>query len=128
LAYYQRPPLLLVMDKNTYKSRKKKGLFTYLEHTIHFKDLSFHGLPGRYIPRLLFLFLMSIFYVGNTHYHEKMARKIGQLEREVDALRVDYTTLQADYMFDSKQSEVAKRVARMGLYDPPDPPSRIKLK
>ena len=116
------------MDKNIYKSRKKKGLFTYLEHTIRFKEFSFHGLPGRYIPRLLFLFFISILYVGNTHYHEKIARRIGQLEREADALRVDYTTLQADYMFDSKQSEVAKRVAKMGLYETSDPPSKIKLK
>jgi len=66
--------------------------------------------------------------VGNTHYHERMVRRIGQLEQEVDALRVDYTTLQADYMFDSKQSEVAKRVAKMGLYEAPSPPSKIKLK
>jgi Bacteriodetes cell division protein (FtsL-like) len=116
------------MDKNTYKSHKRKGLFTYLEHTMRFQDFSFHGLPGRYIPRLLFLFCMSLFYVGNTHYHEKMVRRIGQLERETDMLRVDYTTLQAEYMFDSKQSEVAKRVANMGLYETPSPPSKIKLK
>ncbi len=116
------------MDKNTYKSRKKKCLFTYLERTIRFKELSFHGLPGHSIPRLLFLFFISIFYVGNTHYHEKLVRKIGQLEQEVDTLRVDYTTLQADYMFDSKQSEVAKRVAKLGLYETPYPPLKIKLK
>ena len=66
--------------------------------------------------------------MGNTHYHEKIARRIGQLEREADALRVDYTTLQADYMFDSKQSEVAKRVAKMGLYETSAPPLKIKLK
>jgi hypothetical protein len=116
------------MDKNTYKSQKRKGLFTYLEHTMRFKDASLHGLPGRYMPRLLFLLFMGIFYVGNTHYHEKLARKIGQLERTIDTLRVDYTTLQADYMFDRKQSEVAKRVAKLGLYETPYPPLKIKRK
>ena len=116
------------MDKNIYKSKKRKGLFTYLEHTIRFKDYSFSSLPGHYITRLLFIFLIGIIYVGNTHYYEKTVRKIRQLEREVDALRVDYTTLQADYMFDSKQSEVAKRVAPMGLYEAPYPPPKIKLR
>lgn len=116
------------MDKNTYKSPKKRGLFTYLEHKMRSKDASFPGLPGHYIPRLLFLFFMGIFYVGNTHYYEKIARKIGQLEQEVDTLRVDYTTLQADYAFDRKQSEVAKRVAKLGLCETPYPPIKIKLK
>jgi hypothetical protein len=116
------------MDKNTYKSQKRQGLFTYLEHTLRLNDFSFHGLPGRYIPRLLFLFLLGIFYVGNTHYHEKMVRKINQLEHEVGSLRVDYTTLKAGYMFDSKQSEVAKRVAKMGLYETPYPPLKVKAK
>ena len=114
------------MHKNTYKSQRKQGLFTYLEHRLRFKDCPFQGLPGRYIPRLLFLFVIGVFYVGNTHYHEKMVRKIAQLEQETAALRVDYTTLQAGYMFDSKQSEVAKRVAQLGLYETPYPPLKIK--
>lgn len=116
------------MNKNTYKSQKKQGLFTYLERKLCFENFAVQGLPGRYIPRLLLTFCIGIFYVGNTHYHEKMVRKIGQLEQETAALRVDYTTLQADYMFDSKQSEIAHRVAKMGLYEAPHPPLKIKLK
>ena len=116
------------MDKNTYKSKKKQGVFACLERTINLEDASFYGLQGRYMPRLLFLFFMGIFYVGNTHHYEKMARKVSQLEREVDDLRVDYTTLQADYAFDCKQSEVAKRVAKKGLYEVPYPPLKVKLK
>lgn len=116
------------MDENTYKSPKKRGVFTYLEHNMRSQHASFPVLSGHYIPRLLFLFFMGIFYVGNTHYYEKMVRNIGQLEREVDILRVDYTTLQADYAFDRKQSEVAKRVANMGLCEAPHPPLKIKSK
>ena len=114
------------MAKNIHKSQKKQGLFTYLERKLHFKDFALQGLPERYLPRLLFLFVIGIFYVGNTHYHERMVRRISQLERETVALRVEYTTLKASYMFDSKQSEVAKRVASMGLYETPHPPFKIK--
>lgn len=117
------------MNRNTYKSKKrKKSLFAYLARTVHFQYSSFYGLPGHYIPRLLFVFCIGLFYVGSTHYYERMLRKISRLEQEVNALRVDYTTLQADYMFDSKQSEVAKRVASMGLCEAPYPPLKIKLK
>ena len=116
------------MDHNTYKSQKPKGLFAYLERAIRFRDPALHGFPERYMPRLLFLFLIGISYVGNTHYYERMVRKLGQLEQEVDALKVDYTTLKADYMFDSKQSEIARKAAKMGLYETPYPPLKIKLK
>ena len=116
------------MNGNIYKSKRPKGLFAYLEHATRFKDHSLYGLPERYITRLLFVFLVGIIYVGNTHYYEKTVRKIRQLEQEVDALRVDYTNQQADYMFDSKQSEIARRVAPMGLYEAPYPPLKIKLK
>lgn len=116
------------MSKNTYKSQKKRGLFTYLEEKVSPNGTFFQGLPGRYMPRLLFLFVLGIFYVGNTHYHEKLAREIAHLERETAGLRVDYTTLQAGYMFDSKQSEVAKRVADMGLVETTRPPQKVKPK
>ena len=115
------------MGKNTYKSQKRSSLFTYLEERMQGPDGALQGIPGRYLPRLLFLFALGLFYVGNTHHHEKVARKIAQLEQETATLRVDYTTLQAGYMFDSKQSEVAKRVAPLGLYEPPYPPLKIKL-
>ena len=116
------------MRENIYKSQKQRGLLTYLEEHASVDDPSFQGLPGRYMPRLLFLFMLGIFYVGNTHYHEKLARKIARLEVETAELRLDYTTLQAGYMFDSKQSEVAKRVATMGLVEVPHPPLKIKSK
>ena len=114
------------MSKNTYKSQKKRGLFAYLEEEVSPNGTSLQGLPGRYMPSLLFLFMLGIFYVGNTHYHEKLMRQITRLERETAALRVDYTTLQAGYMFDSKQSEVAKRVVSMGLVETARPPQKIK--
>ncbi|MEL6412611.1 MAG: FtsL-like putative cell division protein [Bacteroidota bacterium] len=116
------------MGHNTYKSHKKSGLFAYLEDALRFSILAAYGLPARYLTRLLFLFALGILYVGNTHYHERMVRRIHQLEQEVGSLKVDYTTLKASYMFDSKQSEVAKRVAPMGLASPPYPPLKINRK
>lgn len=113
------------MSENTYKTQKGRGLFAYLEDEMPPEE---QVLAGNYMPRLLFVFILGILYVGNTHYHEKMVRSIAHLERKTAELRVDYTTLQAGYMFDSKQSEVAKRVTGMGLIEVPYPPLKLKSK
>ena len=114
------------MTKNTYKSHKKQGPFAYLEDKLRFRTLEVYGLPARYLLLLLFLFAIGLIYVGNTHCHERMVRRLHQLEHEVGSLKVDYTNLKASYMFDSKQSEVAKRVAPMGLEMSSHPPQKIK--
>lgn len=116
------------MRKNTYKSRRSESIFTYLERRVRLEALLPRGFPKHYAPQLLFLFAIGIFYVGNTHYYEKLVRKIAHLEQETAELRVDYTTLQADYVLDSKQSEVAKKVAKLGLQETPYPPLKIKAK
>jgi hypothetical protein len=67
------------------------------------------------------------FYIGNSHYAEKTIRKIDKVKKEVSDLRADYTTLKADYMYASKQSEVAKKVAKIELYESMQPPSKIEI-
>jgi hypothetical protein len=43
----------------------------------------------------------------------------------VEDLRADFTTLKADVMFSSKQSEVARRVKPLGLKESVKPPYKI---
>ncbi len=116
------------MEQNSYKSKKRRGLFTYLEKSLPFQQLFVDGLPVRYIPPILFLLLLGLLYVGNTHHHEKMVRQINRLEQEVGELRVDFTSLKASYMLDSRQSAVAERVAHLGLYEGNRPPFKVKLR
>lgn len=52
-------------------------------------------------------------------------RQIDRLEDEVEDLRADVTTLEANYMFSSKQSEVAKKVKQLGLEESKEPPAKI---
>ena len=54
-------------------------------------------------------------------------RTIGTLETAVEDLRADFHTLQADYMYDSKQSEVAKKAARIGLSESDVSPYKIVI-
>jgi hypothetical protein len=116
------------MKKNRYKPvASKSGLFTYLERTVPFQKLFVDGLPVRYIPPMLFLLFLGLIYVANNHFHEKMIRTINHLEQDVGMLKVEFTSLKASYMLDSKQSSVAERVSALGLYEVNHPPFKLKL-
>ena len=67
-------------------------------------------------------------YIGNTHYAEQTVRKIDVVQVEVEDLRADYTTLKADLMFGSKQSEVARKVRPFGLKESLTPPFKVVIK
>lgn len=91
-------------------------------------DTSFErGLPTRFVPYILYFTIVGLFYIGNSHYAERMVRRMDQLEREVEDLRANYTTLKASYMYESKQSQVAKRVAPLGLEESATPPHKIVI-
>ena len=120
------------MATNSYKTKTSENsgrgsFFALLENHINVEKFFENGLPVRFLPPILFLTFLGILYIGNLHYAEKNIRKIGKLEVQVEDLRADYTTLKADYMYTSKQSEVALRAARMGLHESNIPPQKIIL-
>jgi len=119
------------MAKNTFKvgvdERKGTSVFSKMEGVFNLEGLFEDGLPVKYLPKIMFTVVLVIFYIGNNHFAEKTIRKIDKTKREVEDLRADYTTLKANYMFASKQSEVAKRVAALGLEESMKPPYKIAI-
>jgi hypothetical protein len=121
------------MAENTVKVKQqqreeKKNLFSMMGSAIKVDKIFEEGLPVKYLPYVLYITGIIIFYIGNTHYSDKTIRRIGKLKAEVDDLRADYTTLKADLMYYSKQSEVAKKVSQLGLEESSVPPFKIILK
>lgn len=57
---------------------------------------------------------------------EKMLHKINELQPMVNGLRVKHMGLQSGYMFERKQSEIAKKVAQLDIYESKIPPYVIK--
>ncbi len=115
------------MSDNSFKINQgssKGSFFSWIERSLRLDGLD-QGIPLQFMPQLLFLTFLLIFYIGNKHFAEKSIRKINLVEGEVEDLRADYTTLKADYMFSSKQSEVAKRVKEMNLIESKAPPFKI---
>ncbi len=114
------------MKGNSYKPVKKLTLFGRLEKSLRLNGTTVDTLY--YLPRLLYIFLLGLLYIWNVHYHEKMLYNIDKLQPIVDGLRVKHMRLQSSYMFAHKQSEVAKKVSQMAIYESKVPPYIIKSK
>jgi len=101
------------------------SLFSGMEKKMKLETYFEEGFPVQYLPKILFVMLLSLIYISNTHYADKTTRAIDRAQNEVEDLRADYTTLKADVMFASKQSEVARRVKELGLKESLRPPFKI---
>lgn len=118
------------MAENRFKVKentkpKGRGFFGFLSAKLKLGKSWDSGFPVKYLPKVAFTVLLGVFYVWNNHYSERATREIDKLEEEVEDLRADVTTLEADYMFNSKQSEVAKEVKALGLEESKEPPAKI---
>ena len=115
------------MAKNQFKIADQSGgsgLFGWMSRWLK-EDSSIASFPVKYLPKVAFLVVMGLVYVWNTHYAERSIRQINQLETEVESLRADVTTMEAEVMYGSKQSEVAKKVKALGLVESKEPPCKI---
>jgi hypothetical protein len=101
------------------------SIFSGFERKLKLETWFEEGFPVQYLPKVLFVMLLLVIYIGNTHYGERTTREINSAQSEVEDLRADYTTLKADLMFASKQSEVARRTREMGLRESLKPPFKI---
>jgi hypothetical protein len=101
------------------------SMFSGIEKRLKLETYFESGFPVQYLPKILFVAFLSLLYIGNTHHADKTVREINRAQSEVEDLRADYTTLKADVMFASKQSEVARRVKELGLRESLNPPYKI---
>lgn len=74
----------------------------------------------------LFLSLLAIIYIFNGHYSVKTVRSITKVSKELKDLEFEYKSLKSEVLFQSKQSEVARAVAPLGLKELNQPPQVIE--
>ncbi len=77
------------------------------------------------LPYLIFLCVLGMIYIANSHMAVKNIRNIDGLSKEVKELSWEYKSLKADLMFKSKMTEVAKKVDTLGLKELIEPPKKI---
>jgi hypothetical protein len=116
-----------MISTNTAKKEKQASLFSKLEVLLSLKGF-LSSLPSKYIKKALIIFIVGILYIANSHFYDRTIRKINLLQEELEMLNVDYTMLKAEYMFDSKRSEIVDRLQPFGIEIPAVPPFVIKSK
>ena len=80
------------------------------------------------MPFILFLAVLALIYIANSHLAEKKVRRINKLGREIKELKWEYLNVKSELMFRSKMSEVSKAVEPLGLKSLNNPPRKIELK
>ena len=120
------------MNTNKFKVKSQAGtlsggfsIFSAIEKKLKLESYFEEGFPVHYLPKIFFVLVLGLVYIGNTHYAEQTVRRINIIQVEVEDLRADYTTLKADLMFSSKQSEVARKVKAFGLKESLNPPYKV---
>lgn len=87
-----------------------KKIRTVLDGTLFYK-----GLIKNNLLFIVFLTLLSIFYIGNRYKCEDQLAQIAQLENEITDLRYEAITSSAELMSISRQSEVSRLVKKRGI-------------
>ena len=79
----------------------------------------------QHVPFILFLACLAIMYIANGYYADDKIREVNKVTNQLKELRSEFISTKSELMFASKQSEVAKAVAGLGLKEPVVPPVKI---
>ncbi len=114
---------------NTYKntvSGKRAKATRFLELLDIGYYLSYEKVFGN-LAFLLFGVVLAMFYIWNSHQTEKMIREMNKMNKDLKELRWEYMSKKSELMFRSKQSEVARSVAPLGIMELRTPPKKIQV-
>jgi hypothetical protein len=104
-----------------------KGLFSIID-AIFNMDRLLGGVPCLSIALFALAIFLIVLYIASSLHSESLIHQIDKTKAEVEELRADYTTQQADFMKAGKQSEIIKRVESMGIEENKTPPTKIIVK
>ncbi|MCX2484067.1 FtsL-like putative cell division protein [Pedobacter sp. MR2016-24] len=119
-----------LLDEPVIKLKKPKKERETENANLFFKKLFVDGVVSKeaateMLPFLVFLSLLTMLYIANSHMAVKNIRDIDKLNKEVKELSWEYKSLKADLMFKSKLTEVAKKVDTLGIKELTEPPRKI---
>ncbi len=79
------------------------------------------------LPFIFFLSFLAICYIANGYYADDQVRKVNRLTNEIKELRTQYIVVKDSLVVKSKQTEVAKALAKKetGIKESVVPPKKI---
>lgn len=79
----------------------------------------------RSLPFIFYLALLALLYISNSYYAERTVMKSYHLRKEIKELRYAFVTGRSTLMFESKQTEVARRLEPLGVKETRIPPVKL---
>jgi cell division protein FtsL len=80
-----------------------------------FKKPELHFNAIKLVPLLLFLTLLGVLYIANNYNYLQHSGELQQVERDIEKLRIEYGTLNYEYINAGKREEIERRTEGMGL-------------
>lgn len=118
-------------------ARKRFKKIHLVNHNVSFSKSVASVLDGSFltrenllkqIPFIVFITFLGIFYIANSYNAEKTIIDISRTKKELEELRYEYITTKSNLMFQSKQSEVAYRLASSQVKESLVPPVKYVYK
>ncbi len=78
-----------------------------------------------YLPFILFLAVLGMFYTGSRLHAEKQIRNASAIEKELKKKQWEYNSTKSELMYSSMQSVVASKLEINGLKELVRPPKKI---
>ena len=104
-----------------------KSIFRLLDENVKIESVFQNGLPFRYLPYILYVTLLGVLYIGNSHWADRLSREYITLKKENKDLQAEYATIKQEYMFKSKRTEVVKMVRPLHLIETDEAPQKVVI-
>ena len=79
----------------------------------------------KHLPFLFYVAFLGLLYIANGYFAQSKDRQLDTLTTQIKDLNTQFQIAQAKLMYLSKESEVAKATAVMGLKESVIPPNKI---
>ncbi len=76
---------------------------------------------------IVFLILIAIIMIANSHSYEQKIYRISELENEVKGLRSEFVDKRSELMELKMESTISKKMEEKGIYPASVPPKKIKV-
>ena len=112
------------------KAKQLKPKRTMRKGRKFFRFLQVFGIFNRHqvvklMPFILFLTVLTLFYIANSYYAERLIRNINKVKSDLKERKAEFISTSSELMFRTKQSEVAKAIAPMDLKESVEPQKKI---
>jgi Bacteriodetes cell division protein (FtsL-like) len=76
---------------------------------------------------IVFITLLAVIIIANTHNYEKKVFQIADLTNEVKELRSEFVDRRSELMKLKMESTIAEKMEKINIYPSAVPPKRIKV-